>query len=79
MDSPAIDTSLKDGYAVSSREVAQATAENPVRLRLLGSTAAGGDNDFRVTPGTTVRVLTGARIPTGADSVVSEEFGQANL
>jgi molybdopterin molybdotransferase len=74
VDSPAIDTSLKDGYAVSSREVAQATAENPVRLRLLGSMAAGGDNDFRVTPGTTVRVLTGARIPAGADSVVSEEF-----
>lgn len=74
VDSPAVDTSLKDGYAVSSREVARATAENTVRLQLLGSMAAGGDNDFQVTPGTTVRVLTGARIPAGADSVVSEEF-----
>ncbi|KAF1085094.1 Molybdopterin molybdenumtransferase [Sporotomaculum syntrophicum] len=76
VDSPAIDTSRKDGFAVISREVAQATAANPVRLRLLGSMAAGGNNDFQVTPGTTVRVLTGARIPTGADSVVSEEFVQ---
>ncbi len=76
VDSPAIDTSRKDGYAVISQEVAEATAENPVRLRLLGSMAAGGDNDFQVTPGTTVRILTGARIPAGADSVVSEEFVQ---
>lgn len=74
VDSPAIDTSRKDGYAVLSREVAHATAENPVRLRLLGAMAAGGDRDFQLTPGTTVRVWTGARIPAGADSVVPEEF-----
>lgn len=76
VDSPAIDTSRKDGYAVISREVAEATAENPVRLSLLGSMAAGGDSNFQLNPGTTVRVLTGARIPAGADSVVSEEFVQ---
>jgi len=76
VDSPVIATSRKDGYAVISREVAQAKAENPVRLRLLGSMAAGGDNAFQVSPGTTVRVLTGARIPSGADSVVPEEFAQ---
>jgi len=76
VDSPAIDTSRKDGYAVISQEVAQATSANPVQLRLLGSMAAGGNNNFQVTPGTTVRILTGARIPTGADSVVPEEFVQ---
>jgi molybdopterin molybdotransferase len=74
VDSPSMDASLKDGYAVVSREVADATAENPVRLRLLGSMAAGDEKDIRITPGTTVRVLTGAHIPTGADAVVSEEF-----
>jgi molybdopterin molybdotransferase len=74
VDSPSVDASLKDGYAVSSRDVADATTEKPVRLRLLGSMAAGSEEDIKVKPGTTVRVLTGARIPTGADAVVSEEF-----
>ena len=74
VDSPSMDASLKDGYAVISREVAAATGENPVRLRLLGSMAAGAEEDVRIEPGTTVRVLTGARIPTGADAVVAEEF-----
>ncbi|MGD0229177.1 MAG: gephyrin-like molybdotransferase Glp [Syntrophorhabdales bacterium] len=73
VDSPSIDASLKDGYAVLCQEVADATAENPVRLRLLGSVAAGGEKDIQIKPGTTVRVLTGARIPAGADAVVAEE------
>lgn len=77
VDSPPTDTSRKDGFAVIGREVDQATAENPVRLRLLGTMAAGGDNNYQVTPGTTVRVLTGARIPAGADSVISEEYVQS--
>ncbi|OPY66054.1 MAG: Molybdopterin molybdenumtransferase [Syntrophorhabdus sp. PtaU1.Bin050] len=74
VDSPSMDSSRKDGYAVLSHEIAGATSENPVRLRLLGSMAAGGDKDIQVKSGTTVRVLTGARIPTGADAVVAEEF-----
>ncbi len=73
-DSPSIDSSRKDGYAALSHEVAYATAENPVRLRLLGSIAAGGEKDIHVMPGTAVRVLTGARIPNGADAVVAEEY-----
>jgi len=74
VDSPSTDSSRKDGYAVLAHEVAGATVENPVRLRLLGSMAAGGQTDIQVTEGTTVRVLTGARIPTGADAVVAEEY-----
>ncbi len=74
VDSPSIDASLKDGYAVISSQVAMASKENPVRLELIGSMAAGGSDDLRVRPGTTVRVLTGARIPQGANAVVAEEF-----
>lgn len=76
VDSPPTATSRKDGYAVRSRETAHATPENPVRLRLLGCLAAGDAQDLRLEPGTTVRVLTGARIPTGADVVVAEEFAR---
>ena len=73
VDSPSADASLKDGYAVISREVAHATALSPVRLQLLGAVAAGGEKEILIKPGTTVRVLTGASIPTGADAVVAEE------
>ncbi|KAB2891998.1 MAG: molybdopterin molybdotransferase MoeA [Desulfobulbaceae bacterium] len=74
VDSPSVDASLKDGYAVISREVAGATSEKPVRLKLLGSVAAGASAGAAVTAGTAIRVLTGARIPRGADAVVSGEF-----
>ena len=74
VDAPSMDSSLKDGYAVLSHEVADATPEMPVRLKLAGHLAAGGKKDIELKPGTTVRVLTGARIPAGADAVVSEEF-----
>ncbi len=74
VDSPSTDASLKDGYAVLSHEVATATADNPVRLCCLGTIGAGEEKDIKVQPGTAVKVLTGARIPTGADAVVSEEF-----
>jgi molybdopterin molybdotransferase len=74
VDSPSVDASLKDGYAVISRQVAAATKDNPVKLSLVGTMAAGGSDDVHVLPDTTVRVLTGAKIPSGADAVVSEEF-----
>jgi len=74
VDAPSSDSSLKDGYAVLSHEVADATPDMPVRLKLAGHLAAGGKNDIGLKPGTTVRVLTGARIPAGADAIVSEEF-----
>ncbi|MCP4715087.1 MAG: molybdopterin molybdotransferase MoeA, partial [Deltaproteobacteria bacterium] len=72
--SPSIDASLKDGYAVRSGDVAGATAEHPVRLALSGHMAAGDLRDRKVAPGTTIRILTGARIPKNADAVLAEEF-----
>lgn len=74
VDSPSIDASLKDGYAVISSQVDGASKDNPVRLELIGSMAAGGSDDLQVRPNTTVRVLTGAKIPQGANAVVAEEF-----
>lgn len=74
VDSPSADSSLKDGYAVVSREIDNATPEHPVRLKLAGRMSPGGIMTVGVRPGTTVRVLTGARIPPGADAVLTEEF-----
>ena len=74
VDSPSIDASLKDGYAVVSEDVNGARKSSPVELKLAGAMAAGGQKDVQVSSGTTVRVLTGAKIPPGASAVVAEEF-----
>ena len=74
VDSPARDASRKDGYAVASHELATAAPGNPARLRVLGSLAAGGVEEIALRPGAAVRVLTGARLPAGADAVVAEEY-----
>ena len=76
VNSPSMDSSLKDGYAVLSHEVADATPEMPVRLKLAGILAPGGTKDIILKSGTTIRVLTGARIPAGADAVLTEEFAK---
>lgn len=74
VDSPSMDASRKDGYAVMTRDLADASAGSPAKLRLVGEIAAGGRQDITVQPGTAVRLLTGARIPAGADAVVAEEY-----
>ena len=74
VDSPSVDAARKDGYAVVSGDIDHATSENPVRLRVAGSMAAGCATNIPVSPGTAVRVFTGAPVPTGADAVVAEEF-----
>jgi molybdopterin molybdotransferase len=74
VDSPSTDVSMKDGYAVRSIEIADASPRSPARLALSGTTAAGQISSYAVGTGTAVRVLTGAKIPTGADTVVAEEY-----
>jgi len=76
VDSPSADASLKDGYAVHSRDVAPATQDSPVHLMLTGMVSAGQLNDLIVKPKSAVRVLTGAKIPQGADAVVAGEFAE---
>lgn len=74
VDSPSADTSRKDGYAVVSGNVAGATPNHPIHLRLLGIMAAGSEQDIPMREGSAVRILTGARIPGGSNAVVSDEF-----
>lgn len=76
---PTVDSSLKDGFAVISADITDASPSNPVTLTVVGTLTAGDDNDkFRVTPGTAIRIMTGAPLPPGATSVLASEFAQAN-
>lgn len=76
MDSPSVDVSLKDGFALRSQDVRSASEDQPVRLRLLGRAAAGSAWSGEILPGSAVRILTGAPIPTGATAVLAEEFAR---
>ncbi|MFN8620586.1 MAG: gephyrin-like molybdotransferase Glp [Chloroflexota bacterium] len=70
---PPWDNSAMDGFAVRATDVAGASADAPVRLRVIGESAAGHAPSVAVEPGTAVRVLTGAMLPDGADAVVPVE------
>src|ERR1051326_4515004 len=73
IDLPPFDNSAMDGYAVRANDVAGATAESPIRLRLVGKIAAGDAFSGEVTAGTCVRLFTGSFLPAGADAVVMQE------
>ena len=74
VNSPSVDASLKDGFAVRSKDIEKAAPGAPVRLRVIGTADAGMPSPEKVDAGTAVRILTGAKIPAGADAVVAEEF-----
>ena len=71
---PSVDVTLKDGYAVVSADVAEASERHPIRLKITGSVYAGGRHDLKVKPGIAIKVCSGAPIPAGAEAVVSEEL-----
>ncbi len=74
VDSPSADVSRKDGYAVRSADIATAAAATPVRLPLAGTVGAGDGSVRLLSPGTAIKILSGAQIPAGADAVVANEF-----
>ncbi len=70
---PPFDNTAVDGYAVRSADLRRASLENPVVLHILGTLAAGELSDESVEPNTAIRIMTGAPIPMGADSVIMVE------
>jgi len=69
---PPADRSAMDGYAVRHDDLQR----RPCILRIIGEVAAGSFQRPRVKAGTCVRILTGANIPPGADTVVMVEQTQ---
>jgi molybdopterin molybdotransferase len=74
VDCPSATSSMRDGYAVISADIKEASRENGIPLTVSGTLAAGDPTEKTVRSGETIRVLTGAVIPKGADAVVSVEF-----
>jgi molybdopterin molybdotransferase len=70
---PRWDNSSMDGYAVRAGDIAGATPERPRVLAVAGTARAGGGDAFEVAAGHAVRIMTGARLPRGAECVVRIE------
>jgi len=69
-DLPPFDRAQMDGYAVRAEDV----KETPARLRIVGESAAGRGWHHQLEEGQAVRIMTGAPVPAGADSVQQVEL-----
>lgn len=70
---PPFDNSAMDGFAVRSVDVVGASAEKPAVLPVVADIPAGRTDVPALLPGTAHRIMTGAAMPSGADSVVPVE------
>jgi molybdopterin molybdotransferase len=69
-DLPSFNRAQMDGYAVRASDV----KETPVRLRIVGESAAGRGWHNELQEGQAVRIMTGAPVPAGADAVQQVEL-----
>lgn len=76
---PSFDNSSMDGYALRAADVADASEEAPVRLRVVDDVPAGYRASEEVAPGTAIRIMTGAPMPEGADAVVPVELTDGGM
>jgi len=73
LDFPHWDNSAMDGYAVRHGDVYTASAEAPVTLAVVAEIPAGHPPQITLQPGQAARILTGAMVPPGADTIVIQE------
>jgi molybdopterin molybdotransferase len=74
VDVPAFDNAAMDGYAVRLSDVAEASAQSPAELPVVGDIAAGSTSAYSIQPGFTARIMTGAPIAAGTEAVVPVEW-----
>lgn len=70
-DAPVTDRAACDGYAVMTKDIAQASPENPVELRVIDELRAGTVDPTALISGAAIWIASGAPIPRGADAVVA--------
>ena len=70
---PPLDNSAMDGYAIQSADTDGASPETPRVLQVIDTVAAGSISKKVVVPSTAIRIMTGAPVPQGADTVVQFE------
>ncbi len=76
---PPWDNSAMDGYGVQSDDLRNASEADPVELIVDGDIAAGSSHLIQVVKGHAVRIMTGAPIPPGCDSIVPVEWTDGGI
>jgi len=71
---PYFTNSAMDGYAVKSRDTKGASESSPILLKVTGLVRAGDYPELVLGDGEAVKIMTGASLPRGADSVVMVEY-----
>ncbi|MFG6496846.1 molybdopterin molybdotransferase MoeA [Fictibacillus sp. UD] len=73
-DVPPFNRSPYDGFAIFSADTKVASQTNPVTLKVVETIGAGHVASNSVKSGTAIRIMTGAKIPEGADAVIMLEL-----
>lgn len=74
IDNPPFPRSPVDGYAVRAEDLAGASKEAPVSLKVTGRIYAGQDGQSKtIRRGEAMRIMTGAPFPEGSDTAVKQE------
>jgi molybdopterin molybdotransferase len=76
---PPFDNSAMDGYAVRSADIAGASEASPVTLPVPEDIPAGRTDVPTLEPGTAHRIMTGAPLPPGADTIVQVELTDGGM
>ncbi|MDQ5839773.1 MAG: molybdopterin molybdotransferase MoeA, partial [Chloroflexota bacterium] len=76
---PGFTNSAMDGYAVRAADLADASETAPVMLPVVKDIAAGNTQALSLAPGQSMRIMTGAPMPHGADAVVPVERTDGGL
>ena len=72
-NNPPFDRSPVDGYACKTEDLAGASSEHPVKLKVMEEIDAGQYSERVVESGQAVRIMTGAAIPKGCDCCIFQE------
>ena len=70
---PPWDNSAMDGYAVIHEDIKGASRENPAKLTVIADLPAGYTTEKELAPGEAIRIMTGAPLPAGSNTVVMVE------
>ncbi len=75
---PPSDISAMDGYALKFSDVEGATKDSPTTLKIVDDIRAGAEPKVPIDAGTAARIMTGAPVPEGADTVIRVEDTDVN-
>ncbi len=73
VNSPPFSRAAVDGYAVRAEDTFQAREYSPVELEVIDEITAGMESQSVIVPGKAIKLMTGNKMPNGANAVVMQE------